>query len=557
MGDAAGTTSMPEGENARLRQRITELEQQLAECQREVEELQRNQLLLYGVIDTLPAVVFVKDFEGQAMLANQQMVAALGISREVLLSQPDSVLFPAEVVAVFRAHEEQVRTTRQAIELEEDIVQSDGTSTYWTTKFPIFDTSGEIYAVGGISLDITAQKKAEQRLLQSKQALQESQYMLRLIIDNIPQTIFWKDQNLAYLGCNDSFARSAGLASPAEIVGRNDFELPWSELAERYNADDRQVMESDTPKINFEEPFVASDGTLSWVISTKIPLHDSNGVVTAVLGMFEDITERKQAEERLRTFYTLAENAPDGFAMTHLDGTVGYANRAFRDMFGYGDEIIGVDFSRCHPEYENERTASIVEQILEHGTWQGIRAFRRKDSTIFDGYTSVFTVYDTNGQRAMLAEIIRDITEQQRMEAERIALQQQIIEAQQAALRELSTPLIPIADKVVIMPLIGSIDVQRAEQIMETLLEGVASHQAEVVIIDITGVEVVDTHVANAFLHAAKAVKLLGAKVMITGIQPQIAQTLVQLGVELSGIDTQSSLQHGVAVALSRLVRSL
>jgi anti-anti-sigma factor len=102
------------------------------------------------------------------------------------------------------------------------------------------------------------------------------------------------------------------------------------------------------------------------------------------------------------------------------------------------------------------------------------------------------------------------------------------------------------------MPLIGTIDSQRAQQIMEALLEGTAQHQAELAILDITGVAVVDTQVAQALVSAAQAVRLLGAQVMLTGIQPQIAQTLVQLGVDLSGIQTEGSLQAGIAAALAR-----
>jgi rsbT co-antagonist protein RsbR len=101
-----------------------------------------------------------------------------------------------------------------------------------------------------------------------------------------------------------------------------------------------------------------------------------------------------------------------------------------------------------------------------------------------------------------------------------------------------------------VMPLIGAIDTQRAQQIMETLLDGAAQHQARLVILDITGVQVVDTQVAQTFIQAAQAVKLLGAQVMLTGIQPQIAQTLVHLGVDLRDIQTQSSLQAGISAAL-------
>ncbi len=130
-------------------------------------------------------------------------------------------------------------------------------------------------------------------------------------------------------------------------------------------------------------------------------------------------------------------------------------------------------------------------------------------------------------------------------------LQEEIIRAQKATLEELSTLLIPISDKIVVMPLIGSVDSRRAQQVIETLLHGISTTKAEIAILDITGVSVVDTQVANGFIRAAQAVKLLGAQVLLTGIRPEVAQTLIGLGVDLSGIVTCSSLQNGIALAIT------
>jgi anti-anti-sigma regulatory factor len=121
---------------------------------------------------------------------------------------------------------------------------------------------------------------------------------------------------------------------------------------------------------------------------------------------------------------------------------------------------------------------------------------------------------------------------------------------QAAALAELSTPLIPISEAVMVMPLIGSVDARRAQQVLETLLEGIGRTGADVAILDITGVPVVDTMVANGLIQAAQAARLLGATVMLTGIRPEVAQTLVGLGVDLRGIVTHSTLQSGIAAVL-------
>ena len=145
-----------------------------------------------------------------------------------------------------------------------------------------------------------------------------------------------------------------------------------------------------------------------------------------------------------------------------------------------------------------------------------------------------------------------DLTEQLCAEQERTHLQEQIIAAQQAALRELSTPLIPLTDDVLIMPLIGSLDSARAQQVIEALLEGVSGQRAATAIVDITGVPVVDTQIAAMIMRAAQAVKLLGARVVLTGIRPEVAQTLVGLGIDFRGIATCGTLQSGIAYALGR-----
>lgn len=166
--------------------------------------------------------------------------------------------------------------------------------------------------------------------------------------------------------------------------------------------------------------------------------------------------------------------------------------------------------------------------------------------------TWLIPIKDEQGAIVEVIGVALDVTERQYAEQEQARLRDELIIAQQVAIRELSTPLLPIANGVVIMPLVGSIDTGRAVQMMEALLEGVAQHRAHTAIIDITGVQVVDTQVANGFIQAAQAVQLLGARVIITGIQPQIAHALVTLGVELRGIVTRASLLDGVSFALRK-----
>lgn len=130
------------------------------------------------------------------------------------------------------------------------------------------------------------------------------------------------------------------------------------------------------------------------------------------------------------------------------------------------------------------------------------------------------------------------------------------INAQRLALRELSAPLIPVFENISVMPLIGTIDTERAKLIMENLLQGVIKHEAQVVLIDITGVPLVDTMVAHHIIQAAEAVRLVGAKCIIVGIRPEIAQTIVNLGIDLD-LPTLSTLRKGINSALQLTGRKI
>ncbi|WP_437740773.1 GAF domain-containing protein [Sorangium sp. So ce1504] len=148
--------------------------------------------------------------------------------------------------------------------------------------------------------------------------------------------------------------------------------------------------------------------------------------------------------------------------------------------------------------------------------------------------------------------LARELVERERTETMRTALQEEILRVKDERLAEMSTPLIPISDRVVVMPLVGTVDPPRALQLMATALEGVQARGAGVVIIDITGVKLVDTEVASLLIRTADALKLLGARAVLTGISPRVAQTLVAMGVDLGRMVTKQALQSGIAYAMGR-----
>jgi anti-anti-sigma regulatory factor/PAS domain-containing protein len=151
--------------------------------------------------------------------------------------------------------------------------------------------------------------------------------------------------------------------------------------------------------------------------------------------------------------------------------------------------------------------------------------------------------------------LFQDITEQRRTETERMAAQETLLRVQAAALAERSTPLIPISDDVLVMPIIGTIDGERARQILEALVHLNGAVQVRAAIVDITGVESLDTLAANTLIDAARALRLRGVEPILTGVRPGVASLLVSLGVDLSGITVCGTLQDGVTRASRTRIR--
>lgn len=139
--------------------------------------------------------------------------------------------------------------------------------------------------------------------------LSQTNGLLQHIVDNAPIRVFWKDRAGRYLGCNPVFARDAGMQTPAELIGLDDFAMVWSSQAELYRTDDQAVMLTGQARLNYQEPQTTPQGKTIWLSTSKVPLRDSAGSIIGVLGIYDDITERKQVENDLIEAKQAAESA--------------------------------------------------------------------------------------------------------------------------------------------------------------------------------------------------------------------------------------------------------
>lgn len=249
------------------------------------------------------------------------------------------------------------------------------------------------------------------------------------------------------------------------------------------------------------------------------------------------------------SFRQLVESAKD-YAIVMLDptGHVASWNAGAERFKGYrAEEIIGKHFSCFYPPeaIERGRPDQELKTAAKEGRFEDEGWRVRKDGKQFWANVIVSALRDKDGTLRGFSKVTRDLTERKQAEEK--------IQQQSREIMELSTPVMQVWQGVVVAPLIGSLDSNRTQQFMERLLERIVETNSPVALVDITGVPMIDTQTAQHLIETISAVRLLGAQVVLTGVRPAIAQTLVHLGIDLSGITTRSSLSAGLLVAMDIL----
>ena len=267
---------------------------------------------------------------------------------------------------------------------------------------------------------------AKQKAKRDSEVIYERNQLLENIMENFPGSVFWKDTNSVYLGCNTSEARTAGLESPEEIVGKSDYDLAWKDSgADAYRNTDRVVIESGRPLLHIEEINRRENGEPVWMDTNKVPLFDSAGNISGVFGVSIDITERKRAEEALREsergYRSLFENAPVGVFYSTAQGKIIRVNDEYARIFGYASaeetkELIN-ESSAAELLFDDPRDrAQLVDEAMgSPGRWiRSERTYRRKDGSHI--VTNLF-FRALPEEPTVMEGFLEDISERKRAEA--------------------------------------------------------------------------------------------------------------------------------------------
>ena len=388
-----------------LQQRIQELEGTLARQSDQENTLER---LFNLSLDLL----CVANLDGYFLRFNAAFETLLGHSSQVLLETPFiEFVHPDDKKATLEVVR-RLATGEPAICFENRYRCKDGSYKWleWTT-IPVSE-EGLLYAV---ARDISVQNAMQHQLTAQND-------LFNNVLSNVPASIFWKDRNSVFLGVNNRFARDAGL--PAEdIIGKTDYELAWTrDEADFYRACDFEVMSNGEALLNIEESQRKADGTKSHLLTNKVPLRDEAGQVNGILGIYLDISKRKQVENTLREsearLQTLFDAAPEFIFVIDSEAEIIKVNHYACVHSGYtADEIIGHNLGDFFTEQSQHILDRHLPDLRENGHDQASIGFICRNGHVIDMECTATAIADEKDESGTFLIIQRDVTERNRATA--------------------------------------------------------------------------------------------------------------------------------------------
>ncbi len=382
--------------------------------------LLRNLKFTEAILKAVPVPVFFLDSNGRYTGCNEALTKQLGLEEEFLKGKTVRDIWPGDESKKYYDSDLEVIKTRESLIIDSKVLDKDKQiRDVILAKNIFYDENGSVAGLVGSYIDITDHKLTEE-------ALRKSELMLQTVLDHFPGVVFWKDRDSVYMGCNQAFAEGAGLKHPSEIVGKTDFDLPWKDTdAEKYRADDRDVIDNEKIRLHIVEKQHQAGNKIIWFDTSKIPLREKGGNVMGVIGVSNNITERKVREEEKSFLLACVENSNDKLVVKNLEMEIVAANKAWLQHIGETDikDIIGKSYSEVyHLDSGVEPLEDYIKNELKAQKLNSGEFIIKEQPFILPNGKEIYSqikrypIFDDDGDLIGTGSIFSDITEFKKIE---------------------------------------------------------------------------------------------------------------------------------------------
>jgi methyl-accepting chemotaxis protein len=487
-------------------------------------------LAVYQALDRVQAIIEF-DLDGTVKTANENFLQIFGYELDEVVGKHHRIFCDPEYVETPEYAAFWQKLGRGEYEAGEFKRLAKGGEEIWlqSSYNPVFDKDGEPIRVVKFATDVTAAK------------LQTTEYQGKVSAIDRVQAVIEFELDGTVITANERFLDAVGY-SLDEIVGKHHRIFCDPEYVEtpEYAAFWQKLGRGEYDAGEFKR--LAKGGKAVWLQASYNPILDIDGRPRKVVKFATDVTAAKLQTAEYQGKVRAIERA-QAVIEFELDGTVITANKNFLRIFGYSlDEVVGKHHRIfCDPGYVETPEYAAFWQKLGRGEYEADE-FKRvsKDGAEIWLQASYNPIFDMEGRPFKIVKFAADIS----LEVQKRSL----------ALLEMSTPVTKIWDGVLFAPIVGIVDSKRSVDIMNKALSSIADTRASTLLLDIGGVAVVDTAVANHLIKIAKAAVLMGCKTINSGISPAIAQTIAELGIELGAIQTTSTIESALRDSITRSV---
>jgi PAS domain S-box-containing protein len=554
-------TDSPDQTISDLRKTIRDLETSLQVCGEETERLRQENAELEAVhgsaladlrraqfqIDNLNSVVLQWDPSGKITFLNAFGKSLFGFSDEEIIGKPLVGTIVAETDSA--GHdlkimiEDIVKNPQKYKRNENENITKSGDRLwmFWRNK-PIFDSDGSLKEILTVGYDITAKKREEK-------ALAESEDLLKNVLNNMPATVFLKTIDGRMMFVNRQYEEIYNLSLDS-IKDKTVYDIYPKDIADDFSKQDRRITEG--KKVAHEESTVELNGKTRHFTKILFPVFNAEGEMIAFGGIELDITEQQQIKRQLvekdDQMRTALESLPGGIVLTDERMNIVIANDRMSEMYGAPADLLEAgrpyaDFLRYMGEQgfygPIDPEAFVAERVEELRDPSGVVSDRRTP----DGRLFEIRRQPVGGGGAIT--VVTDVTEERQV-AERFAQQAE-------ALMKLSTPITEVWKGILLLPVIGELDRNRARETMNAVLEMITRTGAKIVILDISGLSTVNEEVIPHVVMIADAASLMGSQCVISGVSPTNARLIVDIGVDVDALFTVATMREALLLGFNRL----